>query len=316
MPFHVRITRKNQKNRDILKLDLTEQQLLDRFIIPYRTGEPITTGGITTPIEDIESIHVNKTELTSSALLPLIHLRRIQSSGISVAISDEWYVTEEGIDVTDDYITGPPGKKISPEALFKTDARIVIPPQIKIPAPSSRVQETQLDPRTVWVVHGRNSKASSAMFSFLRAIDLHPIEWTEARKETGLPTPHTGDILEMGFAKAQAVLVLMTPDDKGILKEEFRKPDDLPHEKELTGQARLNVVFEAGMAMAYDKKRTVLVELGSCRPFSDIVGRHTLRLDNSVAKRQELAERLESAGCRVNIRGKNQWHIEGNFDCV
>jgi CAP12/Pycsar effector protein, TIR domain len=39
--------------------------------------------------------------------------------------------------------------------------------------------------RRVFVVHGRNSAVRSAMFAFLRAIGLHPIEWSEAVKMTG-----------------------------------------------------------------------------------------------------------------------------------
>ena len=170
-----------------------------------------------------------------------------------------------------------------------------------------------IDPRDIFVVHGRNFKARDAMFSFLRSIDLHPIEFNEVIKLTGKTTPYIGEVLDVAFLKAQAILVLMTPDDEGQLKEELRKPDDPKHETELTGQARLNVIFESGMAMGYKSDRTVIVELGKLRPFSDIGGRHTLKLDNSSTKRQELAQRLESAGCKISLTG-TAWHTEGNFN--
>jgi len=172
---------------------------------------------------------------------------------------------------------------------------------------------SSIDPRDIFVVHGRNLKARDAMFSFLRSIDLHPIEFNEVIKLTGKTTPYIGEVLDVAFLKAQAILVLMTPDDEGQLKEGLRKPDDPKHETELTGQARLNVIFESGMAMGRKSDRTVIVELGKLRPFSDIGGRHTLKLDNSSTKRQELAQRLESAGCKISLTG-TAWHNEGNFD--
>lgn len=66
------------------------------------------------------------------------------------------------------------------------------------------------------------------------------------------------------------------------------------------------------MAMAWDENRTVLVELGRCRPFSDIGGRHVLRLDNSTERRQELAQRLSTAGLAVDTTGTD-WHSRGSF---
>jgi hypothetical protein len=66
------------------------------------------------------------------------------------------------------------------------------------------------------------------------------------------------------------------------------------------------------MAMAWDEKRTVLVELGNCRPFSDIGGRHLLRLNNTTQRRQELAERLQTAGASATTTG-TEWHTAGDF---
>jgi hypothetical protein len=46
---------------------------------------------------------------------------------------------------------------------------------------------------------------------------------------------------------------------------------------------------------------------------SDILGRHTVRLNNTAEKRQELAQRLQSAGCPVDLTGTN-WHKAGDFN--
>jgi predicted nucleotide-binding protein len=173
--------------------------------------------------------------------------------------------------------------------------------------------ESEIDARKVFVVHGRNWQARTALFNFLRAIGLHPLEWSEAVHATGKASPYVGEVLDKAFSIARAVVVLFTPDDEARLLESFRNPGDENYEIELTPQARPNVLFEAGMAMGRNPDRTILIELGKLRPFSDIGGRHTIRLNNSTAKRQDLAQRLENAGCTVNTRGTD-WHTEGDFE--
>jgi predicted nucleotide-binding protein len=169
------------------------------------------------------------------------------------------------------------------------------------------------DPRTVFVVHGRNETARKSMFEFLRAIGLKPLEWSQALSATGEATPYIGSVLDKAFSVAQAVVVLMTPDDEACLRKEFQTAHDEQYEKQLTSQARPNVLFEAGMAMGRYPKRTVLVQIGTLRPFSDIGGRYVLRLNNSSQRRQDLADRLRTAGCTVELTGSD-WHTVGSFD--
>lgn len=169
------------------------------------------------------------------------------------------------------------------------------------------------DPRTVFVVHGRNLGRRDAMFRFLRSIGLSPLEWSQAVKATGKASPYIGEVLDAAFSRAQAVVVLLTPDDKAYLRRGLRRTEDPAFESQLTYQARPNVLFEAGMAMGRSAERTVLIQIGELRPFSDIAGRHVLKLDNSTERRQELALRLESAGCSVDLSG-TQWHREGDFN--
>jgi predicted nucleotide-binding protein len=172
---------------------------------------------------------------------------------------------------------------------------------------------TGKNPQIVFVVHGRNEVARKTMFDFLRAIGLKPLEWSEAVKATGEASPYIGQILDKAFSIAQAIVVLMTPDDEAWLRKEFHLSHDAPYEKEPTGQARPNVLFEAGMAMGRNPTQTVLVELGTLRPFSDVGGRHVLRMNNSIERRQELADRLKTAGCPVNLTGA-EWHTVGSFE--
>jgi predicted nucleotide-binding protein len=174
--------------------------------------------------------------------------------------------------------------------------------------------ENQADPRKVFVVHGRNEALRRSMFDFLRAIGLEPIEWTEAIRLTGKAAPYVGEILDTAFSVAQAIVVLMTPDDEARLLEVYRGEKEPIYETELTGQPRQNVLIEAGLALGRHPDRTVLIEVGELRPISDIIGRHTIRLNNSIGKRQDIVDRLETARCDVNIKGKRDWHEVGNFE--
>ena len=56
--------------------------------------------------------------------------------------------------------------------------------------------------------------------------------------------------------------------------------------------------------------RTILVELGNLRPFSDIAGRHAIRLNNTPQQRLALAQRLRSAGSPVNLEASDWLSVE------
>ena len=165
--------------------------------------------------------------------------------------------------------------------------------------------------RRVFVVHGRNEAARKAMFDFLRALGLAPIEWSEALKMTGEASPYTGHAVEVALRDAQAIIVMLTPDDIAYLRGEYASGEDDPDIEPL-GQARPNVLFEAGMAMGHAPDRTVLVEFGKSRPFSDVAGRHAVRMDGSPRRRKELAERLQTAKCVVNMAG-DDWLEAGDL---
>ncbi|WP_431277136.1 TIR domain-containing protein [Leifsonia poae] len=165
-------------------------------------------------------------------------------------------------------------------------------------------------PERVFVVHGRNGAVRDSMFTFLRALGLRPLEWDQAVALTGEGTPYIGDVLDVAFESAQAIVVLFTPDDVAYLRREYAHDDE--SETEPRGQARPNVLFEAGMAMGRNVKRTVLVELGDLRPFSDVGGRHAIRMNNSPQMRKSLAERLKTADCPIDLSGTD-WLTAGDF---
>ena len=171
---------------------------------------------------------------------------------------------------------------------------------------------TDSNDRDIFVIHGRNKEAREAIFTFLRSIGLNPLEWSELIAQTHQGSPHIWDILDKAFEGERAVIVLLTPDEIVRLHPDYAESKNDP-ECQLSLQARPNVLFEAGLAMGKNPEKVIFVEFGSIRPFSDISGRLTVRLEDTPESRNELANRLKTAGCAVNTDG-NDWINAGDFN--
>ena len=174
--------------------------------------------------------------------------------------------------------------------------------------------EPARDASRVFVVYGRNAKAYEATVAFLRSLGLRAWDFYELAAKCG-GAAFVGDIVRRGMQEAQAVIVLFTPDEYSSLSPALRKPHDTAKEIQ-RWQSRPNVVFEAGLAMGMDEGRTILVTLGSdVSLFSDVDGRHLVRLDNSPRARDYLRRKLIGVGCRV--QDSSDWHdpaTAGDFE--
>ncbi|MFJ7983788.1 CATRA conflict system CASPASE/TPR repeat-associated protein [Streptomyces sp. NPDC096351] len=179
------------------------------------------------------------------------------------------------------------------------------------PPPAGRPDPADGDvARTVFVVHGRDDQARDAVFTFLRALDLRPLEWETLVAGTGSAAPYLGEVIGHAVRRAQATLVLMTPDDVVNLHPGLGGDGG-----DGTGaglQARPNVLLELGMALAAYPDRTVIVRAGDQREVTDLGGRNFIRLDAGPACRRKIADRLRSAGCRVDDSGQD-WLAPGLF---
>src|SRR5689334_5598103 len=114
---------------------------------------------------------------------------------------------------------------------------------------ANRRSAVRPDPKKVFVVHGRNEPARQAMFDFLRALGLAPLEWIGGvLSTTSQGSPFIGKAIDSALEVAQAIIVLMTGDDIVRLRTGFLRPDDDETERRGTPQARPNVIFEAGLA--------------------------------------------------------------------
>ena len=66
------------------------------------------------------------------------------------------------------------------------------------------------------------------------------------------------------------------------------------------------------MALAMHRDRTVIVEMGSMRPVSDLSGIHLIRWrEDTPEKRAEVLDRLTDAGCPPGRASSNRWMTVG-----
>lgn len=184
------------------------------------------------------------------------------------------------------------------------------PPDLGPAAASSSkeiVTEDGAANKRVMVIYGHDDEANRALFNWLRAVGLEPLEWGHLVQLSGEASPYIGDVLEHAFKSAKAVLAFFTPDEhvaaRGV---------PLTTKNVWRLQARPNVLIEAGMALVTHPSRTVLVVLGSQELPSDLAGRHYIRLNNTSGPLYELANRLAEAGCELNRTG-TQWLDPTNF---
>jgi hypothetical protein len=291
MYYHVTITTRSKGMDPVIALDLSEERLRGVISDARRRGDPIVLKGRTVPWDDVYEVKVCRTE--QPAATNRAEAERQWRNGPLMPVGVDWYLARMGDDVTDEFVTGQVGRP---------DAR-------------QDPQESRVKPgheADVFVIHGRNRAVRDALFGFLNALGLHPLEWDELVHRTGEGTPYNGRVLQAAFEEANAVIALFTPDDLARLKPELLEPGDKSHERDETGQARPNVLFEAGMAMGHSPRQTIFVEWGELRPFTDTVGRNVVRISSGAKWRHQLKERLKAAGCPVRDAGSG-WLSAGAF---
>ena len=110
--YHVQITPKSDASRVEVKLDLTKEELMERFVTPYRKGLPIFIDGTVIPSDEIERIRISKTAQDSQHVGKIVseeQRRRIASGILDFTGSNAQRIANKGEDVTDEFIWGPPG---------------------------------------------------------------------------------------------------------------------------------------------------------------------------------------------------------------
>jgi predicted nucleotide-binding protein len=186
----------------------------------------------------------------------------------------------------------------------------VLPRAAARKAKATRLPKTKEN--TVFVVHGRDNKLRDSMYQFLGALGLRPQEWGHAIRAARGGNPYVNDAVIKIMEQAQAIVVMLSPDDQVKLKPQFVARKERAIEGKLRGQARPNVIFETGIAIGAYHKKSVIVQVGDVKPFTDIGGMHILRLTDHSSSRHQFVNRLKKLGCNVDTEG-DHWLRTGKF---
>jgi len=165
--------------------------------------------------------------------------------------------------------------------------------------PQLKGARMQPDPQEVFVVYGRDAAMSNFFFNLLRNLGLKPLEFSQLIARSKSTSPYIADVVRIGFEHAKACVVLFTGDDLVQLRPDLGADS-------LEPQPRPNVLLEAGMAIAMQRDRTIIIEVPPLRGLTDLGGIHAVRFTSGgPGERNDLASRLESAGCKIDRTGRD-----------
>ena len=139
---------------------------------------------------------------------------KVRSASLPRNLAALAVAAETGINISR-FASGEDLSTIRQSAIYAAPAPVVLQTHnihdISATRSSAKVKRsTRIQTRrgtTVFVVHGRNLAVRDAVFSFLRAVGLKPLEWTHALKLTSKGSPYVGEVLDAAFSKAAAVVV-------------------------------------------------------------------------------------------------------------
>jgi hypothetical protein len=194
VPYHVFVTpRKPEDKRagEALALDKDAAWVEECVVQHWRQGSAIFIDGRTFAPDDIEKILITKTTRSTRSSRWLMTDARKTPEG---PLPPGQEIVRGGQDVTDQFITGPPGTSLS------TDA--------------AKATTFAANRKAVMVIYGHDIEANNALFGWLRAVGLQPQEWSQLVSSSGSASPYIGDVLVHAFQQAQAVVALFTPDER------------------------------------------------------------------------------------------------------
>jgi predicted nucleotide-binding protein len=272
------VTKKSRLDHDALELNLVEEELRRTIVQPFLKGQAFMCGGEPIPTEDVERIQINVTDKPSDQLLPMIRERRRKSRAIVLGLSDEWYVTEEGKEVTRQFLNLAPG--IAGGNLDRTEIA---------------------SGKSIFIVHGRDDNSKLELVRMLERLHLKVVILSE-QPEKGRTVIEKLEQETMGVGYA---FIILTPDDVGMestsyekAKNEKKRPD-----LDLHYRARQNVILELGYFVGkIGRNRVCCLYKGDVELPSDIHGVVFKRFDKSISECYEgIIKELKAAGYEILV---------------
>lgn len=277
MYYHIEVTERQNKSSPEAKVDLTKDQLLHRFIHPYDNGDAIIVNGKTILAQDIERVRVGESKQASPEIIRTLRAEDERSNVIFFRGLDENRVVHKAKDVTDEFITGPPGGKTK-----KSDDRLIL------------AESNDDSTSKVFVVHGHDHALKSDLEVFLQENGLEAVVLHRKADEGLTLLEKFEKHSDVGFA-----IILLTPDDAAYpVSERNQAGQDREEER----RARQNVIFEFGYFVGkLGRSRVVcLYKEGVTLP-SDVNGFLYKKVSNSIEDvGYPLLKELKKAGLPVN----------------
>lgn len=155
--YHIRLST-TSRSRDEVGLDLSEDELEAKFLSPRREGQPIVMNGTVISLDDITKIRITRTQQPSHVLRSVVQHEQARTDLVIIGgPSTDWYIAKKGEEVTDQFITEPPGSAVELQS------------QVSASQPALRTSTTYVDER---VIADIEAKDGSSAFSVGKLLDL------------------------------------------------------------------------------------------------------------------------------------------------
>ena len=268
MYYHIQIEEKDPK-KEMFEIDKTnEQEILEDTIIPYLQGKKFQFDGYFLDPEKINRFIIKKTDRPARELADIE--TRNMPTGLFMVVTpvDILNYHEYSTDITKQMFA------LGAERVEKTDK------------PINKNEDSKIDRRSVFIVHGHDKLALNETALFIRQLGFTPIIISKQANEGKTIIEKIESHSNVGFG-----VVLYTPCDVGAKDGEDLQP-----------RARQNVVFEHGFLIGKIGRNNVAALLKEqVETPNDISGVVYIKMDDFQRWHVELAKELKRSGYDINM---------------